>query len=303
MSTEPASQTGHFADRLNAACLAKQSRLVVGLDPHWSLIPEEFKRARAQAGAGEIISGFLIRAVDACLEHAVAFKPQVAFFEEFGAAGFQALERVVQHLASKGALIIMDGKRNDIGSTAAAYARAYFGDGDGPGAFPSDALTVNAYTGEDGIRPFLQKPGKGIFVLVKTSNPSSGQFQDLKDAAGESLAEKIAGAVSDWNRQTLGGSGYGNVGAVVGATYPEHMRALRRLLPQSILLVPGYGAQGGSLDAVRAAFREDGLGAVINSSRGVLFPEDLRARGFPAIEDAARRARSEINRLLTSSGK
>ena len=298
MSTGKASNTGHFADQLNAVCLAKKSRLVVGLDPHWNLIPPDFKIACSNAGTGEIISRFLIKTVDACLEHAAAFKPQIAFFEEFGVAGFEALAKVVRHLLAKQALIIMDGKRNDIGSTAAAYARAYFGDENGPGAFPSNALTVNAYTGEDGIRPFLRKPEKGIFVLVKTSNPSSGQFQDVENKDGESLAERVARTVAEWNRETLGSSGYGNVGAVVGATYPEHMRKLRRLLPQSVLLVPGYGAQGGSLEAVRAAFNQDGLGAVINSSRGILFPEDWPERGFSAIKDAAHRARTEINRLL-----
>lgn len=300
MTTSPAHQGNHFADRLNAACLAKQSRLVVGLDPHWDLIPHDFKDTCPSEDHGETISRFLIKAVDACLEHAVAFKPQIAFFEEFGPAGFHALDRVVKHLVARKALIIMDAKRNDIGSTAAAYARAYFGDEERPGVFPSDALTVNAYTGEDGIRPFLEKAGKGIFVLVKTSNPSSGQFQDVENKERETLAELVARAVTHWNQATIGSSGYGNVGAVVAATYPEHMRKLRLLLPQSVLLVPGYGAQGGSREAVRAAFNKDGLGAVINSSRGILFPEDWPARGFSALEDAAHRARLEINHILTN---
>ncbi len=287
----------HFADRIIEVCREKDSRLVVGLDPHWNLIPSSFKGAHGQDAVADIIGDFLIRAVDACAEHAVAFKPQLAFFEQFGLPGFEALTRVLEALRDRNALVIMDGKRNDIGSTAAAYATAYFGNGQRAAPFPADALTVNPYLGRDGIQPFLEHREKGIFVLVKTSNPSSGDFQDVATAEGKSFAHLVAQSVHVWGEPGVGDSGYSNVGAVVGATWPEHMVALRRTMPKALILVPGYGAQGGSEDAVRAAFRDDGLGALINSSRGILFPRGLEVRGFEAVATAALTARQHINSL------
>ena len=281
----------HFADHIHEVCLKKKSRLVVGLDPHWDLIPETFKKPGL--GPGRVIGDFLSGVVGAVVQHAVALKPQIAFFEQFGVEGLKALTRVLETARSLNATVIMDAKRNDIGSTAAAYARAFFAE-DRSG-FPADALTVNAYLGEDGIRPFLQYRGKGLFVLVKTSNPSSGEFQDLRLEGGGALADRLAMAVRGWNEATIGESGYGNVGAVIGATYPEHMAALRTVMPRSIFLVPGYGAQGGSADAIRAAFNPDGLGALINSSRAVLFPADANQSGFKAVADAAEKAKDQIN--------
>lgn len=288
----------HFADRLIQRCHERNSRLVVGLDPHWDRIPASFKRGFAPDDYCGVISGFLTHVIDVTHEHAVAFKPQIAFFEQFGLAGMEALDKVLAHLRVRHCLVLMDGKRNDIGSTAAAYARAFFGQGDQPAGFPSDALTVNAYLGSDGIKPFLQSPNHGIFVLVKTSNPSSGEFQDMKFGSGASLSQTMAAAVRQWNEPTIGESGYGNVGAVIGATYPEHMAALRREMPCSLILVPGYGAQGGSAQAVKAAFNEDGLGALINSSRGILFPAEFEKTGFEAIREAACDAREDINRIV-----
>ena len=288
----------HFADRIIEVCRQKQSRLVVGLDPHWQRIPDSFK-ARFQPGDRRgPLTDYFSRVVERCLPHAVAFKPQIAFFEQFGIQGLSALGDLLSLIRERDGLVIMDAKRNDIGSTAAAYARAYFGDDHLPAAFPSDALTINAYLGEDGVLPFLTRPGKAVFVLVKTSNPSSGRFQDLVLQSGEPLADSLADAVSLWNHPTRGRSGYGNVGAVIGATYPEHMRRLRCLLPHALLLVPGYGAQGGSDDAVRAAFNEDGLGALINSSRAILFPEGFEREGFDAVERAARDTKDRINLLI-----
>ena len=289
----------HFADRVLEVCREKNSRLVVGLDPHWALIPDSAKRSPSEGGVLETLSSFLGGAVDACLPHAAAFKPQIAFFEQFGLDGLRALTRVLDRIRKGGGLVIMDAKRNDIGSTAQAYARAFFGAPDHAPPFPSDGLTLNAFLGYDGVAPFVENPEKGVFVLVKTSNPSSGKFQDLALEGGGTVSTAVADSVRSWNEKTLGQSGYGNIGAVIGATYPDHMRSLRVRMPQSLILVPGYGAQGGAEDAVRAAFNPDGLGALVNSSRGILFPPDWDAKGFAAVEDAAVQAKRNINRLAS----
>jgi len=287
----------HFADRIIKTCEEKKSRLVVGLDPHWALIPDAFKQEHGP-NPGAVIAAYMCQVVAVCAPVAVAFKPQIAFFEQFGVPGFQALQQVLEEIRKQGALVIMDAKRNDIGSTAKAYASAYFGSEQLPAAFESDSLTVNAYLGKDGIAPFLEKPEKGIFALVKTSNPSSGDFQDVKIEGGETLAERVAATLNQWNEPTIGQSGYGNAGAVVGATWPEHMKLLRDKMPRSLILVPGYGAQGGSTDGVRVAFNPDGYGALINSSRGILFPPDLAENGFKAVANAASAARKDINRAI-----
>ena len=288
----------HFADRLIETCRAKDSRLVVGLDPHWDQIPAGFKADFSSGTIEEIIVAYLTEAVDVTLEVACAYKPQIAFFEQFGLAGMRAFSRVLEHLRSRDAIVLTDAKRNDIGSTAAAYARAFFGDETLPAGFPSDALTVNGYLGSDGIAPFLKHPDHGIFVLVKTSNPSSGELQDMALEGGGSVAEQMARRVHDWNTPTLGATGYGNAGAVIGATYPDHMKRLRARMPQSLILVPGYGAQGGDEAAIRAAFNPDGLGALINSARGILFPTEVATRGFTAVAESARRAHRHIRSLV-----
>lgn len=288
-----------FADRILSLCQSKNSRLVVGLDPHWDLIPESFKCGFNETQTAALLSGYMNNVIDVTHDHAVAYKPQIAFFEQFGLAGLTALKEVLDHLHHLQCPVIMDAKRNDIGSTAAAYARTFFGDKQLPAAFPSDALTVNGYLGADGIKPFLQKNENGIFVLVKTSNPSSGDLQDAAFADGTTVAERMADLLETWTGDQVGSFGYGNVGAVVGATYPKHMIALRRRMPRCLFLVPGYGAQGGSADAVKAAFDARGLGALINSSRGILFPGDFEAKGFEAVREAAVEAKTDINRILS----
>lgn len=286
----------HFADRIIERSKSINSRLVVGLDPHWHMIPASHKKADREPG---VIAGDYMRSVvEATHQQAVAFKPQIAFFEQFGVTGMQALVDLLKFMHELGVPVIMDGKRNDIGSTAAAYARAFFGDDQLMPAFPCDALTINGYLGLDGIQPFLLKPTHGIFVLVKTSNPSSGDFQDLKLASGETLAERVASQLEVWNRDHIGESGYGLCGSVVGATYPEHMRHLRQIMPSSLILVPGYGAQGGDAEAVRSAFKADGTGALINSSRGICFPKAFDSQGFKAVAAAAEAARVDIQNIV-----
>ncbi|MCB1043194.1 MAG: orotidine-5'-phosphate decarboxylase [Acidobacteria bacterium] len=284
----------HFGDRLVGVVEQKHSRLVVGLDPHWHLIPESFRQKR-KGDIYTVIVDYMTGVVDATYPFAAAFKPQLAFFERFGPRGMEALQAVIQVVKKHDGIVIMDGKRNDIGSTAEAYASAYLQDSEFETPYPSDAITLNALLGSDSIHPFIQHQQHGVFVLVKTSNKHSGEFQDLMLSSGETLSDRLAKAVEAWTEPLRGASGYGTVGAVVGATYPRHMARLRKLMPHSWILVPGYGAQGGSLDAVRAAFNKDGLGALVSSSRAICFPHP--DADFAEVRDAAKDACSEINRL------
>lgn len=288
----------HFADELIQRCREMNSRLVVGLDPHWSLIPDSFKRAFPEDQVEAMLVDYFSKVVEVSLDVAVMFKPQSAFFEQFGLEGMRALQRLIWNIHQLGGKVLMDAKRNDIGSTAEAYAATYFGKESSPAPFPSEALTVNGYLGSDGLLPFQKCLDRGIFVLVKTSNPSSGELQDLALADGRTVSEAMADQVQQMAAQTMGTSGYGNTGAVVGATYPEHMKSLRQRMKNALLLVPGYGAQGGDEAAITAAFDRTGMGALINSSRGICFPKDFADRGFDAIRDAALAARDHINRLL-----
>ncbi len=319
---------GHFADRLVAKVLARQSHVVVGLDPRLDLLPAHLvNRCRKEFGsthqaAAMAIFEFNRQIIDAVADLAPAVKPQMAFYEEYGAAGIEALHLTVNYAKRKGLLVILDGKRNDIGSTAEAYARAYLG-GDGETAIGShatqaggaDAVTVNAYLGEDGVEPFISYgPEKGTFILVKTSNPSSGQLQDLFVGPGEHpaqhlrpLYEVVAGLVDQWGRDLVGKSGYSSVGAVVGATYPEVARRLRDIMPRAYFLVPGFGAQGATAADAAAAFNDDGLGALVNVSRAVIYAYRNNPGYNTANHDgagevdfaaAARKAVQEINRQI-----
>lgn len=299
-----------FADRVLAAVNKKQSALVVGIDPALERLPASLLNEARRGGggtyaaAGRALSRFGIELLHAAAPYAVAIKPQLAYFERYGSYGLQALEEIVAAARAAGLLVIADGKRNDIGSTAEAYAAAYLGD-DSPLAV--DALTVNAYLGSDGVEPFLQlcrKNGRGIFVLVKTSNPSSGQFQDLK-LEDEPLYRHVARAVETWT-QPVGAGGYGVCGAVVGATYPRQLAELREAMPHAMFLVPGFGAQGGTADDVAAAFSpETGYGALINSSRAIMYAYEKKddVPFTQAQADAARAARDAINEALDRSGR
>ncbi|MBI2478460.1 MAG: orotidine-5'-phosphate decarboxylase, partial [Planctomycetia bacterium] len=199
-------------------------------------------------------------------------KPQAAFFEQVGVPGMAALAETISYAREKGLLVILDGKRNDIGSTAAAYADAYLGSPE-ISAWGADALTVSPYLGEDSLTPFVEvaeQRGAGVFVLVKTSNPGGGMFQDIRDRDG-AVYEHVARQVESLNAASVGVSGYGAVGAVVGATYPEQLSELRSVMPHAWFLVPGYGAQGGTAADVAGAFDANGLGAIVNNSRGIIF--------------------------------
>jgi orotidine-5'-phosphate decarboxylase len=258
--------------------------------------------------AADAVGRFAREVVEAVADTVPAVKIQMAFFEIFGAPGLRVLEDITFHAEESGLVVIADGKRNDIGSTAQAYATGYLGEFDvGPhrvGAYAIDALTVNAYLGTDGIKPFLEMCdafGKGIFVLVKTSNPSSGELQDL-EVEGVPLFERMAGLVSGWGEPRLGEKGYASVGAVVGATYPEQGTRLREQLPHTLFLLPGYGAQGAKAEDLGPLFGADGRGAIVNSSRGVIFAyerEPYKSRFGEknwqgAVEAAAKDAAAEL---------
>lgn len=268
------------ADQLQSAIDHTRSIACVGLDPRPSLLPavvvEEALKAHGDTAAG-VAAAFLAfnrGLIDAVVGHCAAVKPQVACYEAYGHAGLRALEETVAYARSKGIPVIADAKRNDIGSTAEHYQQAFLGAAPGlreatiPG-LGADWLTINGYLGSDGVKPFLTGSG-GVFVLVKTSNPSSGELQDQPMRDHAAVMEAMALLVAGWGAGRVGECGLNDVGAVVGATYPAQAKRLRHLMPDTFFLVPGYGAQGGSARDALAGAREDGRGVLVNSSRGII---------------------------------
>jgi len=264
--------TTHFADRLAEAVERKRSQLVVGLDPRVDLLPVEL-RGEAQLGraaAAAAVERFCRGLVDAVSPYVVAVKPQVAFFEALGADGIQALEGICAYSRSAGLQVIADGKRGDIGSTARAYATAFL-EGEPPLA---DALTVNPYLGRDSLEPFLaacRREGAGIFCVVKSSNSGSVDVQDLALSDGRPVWQHVAELVRDCGEDLLGERGLSAVGAVIGATHPRAVGEARRLLPRSVLLLPGVGAQGATPADVARAFTSGPASALVNVSRDVIY--------------------------------
>ena len=278
--------------------------VVVGLDPMLSYIPDQVKQKAFEEygetleGAAEAIWQFNKAIVDATYDLIPAVKPQIAMYEQFGVPGVAAYKKTVDYCKSKELLVIGDIKRGDIGSTSEAYAVGHLGTvqvgSKTYAGFDEDFATVNPYLGSDGVNPFLKvcnECDKGIFVLVKTSNPSSGEFQD-QSVDGTPLYELVARKVVEWGEQSMDGS-YSNVGCVVGATYPEMGKVLRKLMPHTFILVPGYGAQGGKAADLVHYFNSDGLGAIVNSSRGIIaaYKQEKYARfGAENFSDASREA-------------
>ena len=282
--------------------------IVVGLDPMLNYIPEQVqKKAFAEygetlEGAAEAIWQFNKEIVDKTYDLIPAVKPQIAMYEQFGLPGLAAFKKTVDYCKEKGLVVIGDIKRGDIGSTSAAYAVGHIGKvkvGSKTYApFDEDFVTVNPYLGSDGVNPFIKvckEEKKGIFVLVKTSNPSSGEFQDrqIADAGNRPLYEVVGEQVAKWGETHMGDT-YSYVGAVVGATYPEMGKVLRELMPKTFILVPGYGAQGGKGADLVHFFNEDGLGAIVNSSRGIIcaYQKDPYKEKFSPVDyaDASRQA-------------
>ena len=262
----------------------RKAPVVVGLDPNLKFIPGHLlKKAVSENGetleaAAEAVLAFNKAIIDATYDLIPAVKPQIAMYEQFGIPGLMAYKETVDYCHEKGLIVIGDVKRGDIGSTSEAYATAHLGEvkiGDKSiRPFDEDMATVNPYLGTDGVKPFVDvcnKWDKGIFVLVKTSNPSSGEFQDqiIENSGSRPLYELVADKVREWGEASMDGA-YSNVGAVVGATYPEQGERVRKLMPNACILVPGYGAQGGKASDLKAFFNKDGLGAIVNSSRGII---------------------------------
>lgn len=278
--------------------------VVVGLDPMLDYVPEYIRSGAFEEygetleGAAEAIWQFNKAIVDATYDLIPAVKPQIAMYEQFGIPGLSAFAKTCDYCKSKGLVVIGDIKRGDIGSTSGAYATGHLGKvqvgSKQYSGFSEDFVTVNPYLGTDGVKPFVdvcKEENKGIFVLVKTSNPSSGEFQDqLID--GTPLYEMVARKVVEWGEECMGDS-YSNVGCVVGATYPEMGKVLRKLMPKTYILVPGYGAQGGKAEDLVHYFNADGLGAIVNSSRGIIAAykqEKYASYGEKNFADASRQA-------------
>ncbi|MBQ7766698.1 MAG: orotidine-5'-phosphate decarboxylase [Lachnospiraceae bacterium] len=279
--------------------------IVVGLDPMMKFIPESIKKnafaeyGETLAGAAEAIWQYNKGLIDAIYDLIPAVKPQIAMYEQFGVEGLIAYKKTLDYCKEKDLVIIGDIKRGDIGSTSSAYATGHLGKitigGNTYAPFDEDFATVNPYLGSDGVKPFIdvcKEEKKGIFILVKTSNPSSGEFQDrLID--GKPLYEWVGRKVDEWGADCMGSNGYSYVGAVVGATYPEMGKILRDIMPKSYILVPGYGAQGGKGADLVHFFNKDGLGAIVNSSRGIIAAyqnEKYASFGEASYADAARQA-------------
>jgi orotidine-5'-phosphate decarboxylase len=270
----------NFADRLIDAVRKKGNPCIVGLDPRIDLMPDFITAGRetpSRENFRAIISDFHELVLDTVAGLVPAVKPQLAFYEQYGLGGTEAYVKTVQAARDRGLQVIADGKRNDISSTAEAYARAFLS----PTDFEADSMTVTPYLGRDSLVPFVDacsKHAKGLFVVLKTSNPGSRDFQDQPLASnGRPLYEAIAAIINELGKNLIGESGYSSIGAVVGATFPEDGRRLRALMPQAIILVPGYGAQGGSARSAAACFHENGLGALVSSSRGITYSFSDRA--------------------------
>lgn len=277
----------HFAERLLEAIEEKQSPTCVGLDPVYTQLPKQIREIAAHSGSklpehAAAVNEFCQVVIDIVAPHVPAVKLQMAYFELCGPAGLEAYHRVADYAREQGLIVIGDIKRADIGPTSEALASAYLDevyvtdDSGEEKAVSVDAVTVNPYFGIDGIRPFINKArinGQGVFVICRSSNPSAGEIQDVSDADGRRVFERLAMKCNEWANlpECVGESGYSLLGAVVGATYPAEAVELRQVMPNSIFLVPGYGAQGGSADDCAAAFHDDGWGALVTSSRGIIY--------------------------------
>lgn len=308
----------HFSDRLDAAVRKKGNPICLGLDPRFDQLPKSIvnaarkKHGKTPRAVAAAFVAFNRALIDELADIVPICKPQVAFYEEFGWEGMRAYTETIRYAHKKGLLVISDAKRGDIGNTAQAYARAHLGGGESFGkknaGFDADALTVNPYMGRDTLEPYLsvETHGRGIFVLVKTSNPGSGDLQDLNTADGKPIREIVAGMVHALGQKHRGTCGLTDVGAVVGATYPQEARRLRELMPETIFLIPGYGAQGGTAVDAIAGFRSDKRGAIVNNSRGIIFAykQEPYASQFgekkfaPAARAATEKMAKELNAAL-----
>ena len=267
-----------ITDKLIDGIIAMQNPTCVGLDTLFDYLPDEMRAgAKTFEDVSERVLEFNKKIIDSVCDIVPSVKVQIAYYEMYGVAGMKAYYETLRYAAEKGLVVIADAKRNDIGSTASCYAKAFLGETQVNDeiikAFPSDYVTVNGYLGSDGIVPFVEqceKHDKGIFVLVKTSNPSGAEIQNMVLDNGMPMYEYVGGLVEKWGESTIGKYGYSAVGAVVGATHPTEAARLRAVLPHTFFLIPGYGAQGGNAEMLKSCFGANGLGGVVNNSRGIL---------------------------------
>ena len=304
-------------DRLITKIAQTQNPTVAGLDPKLAYIPSYIKEecfakyGKTLEGAAAALLEFNKGLIDALCDIVPAVKPQAAYYEMYGWQGVKALHDTIAYAQEKGMFVITDGKRNDIGATMEAYATAHLGEveveGESFAPFGADALTVNGYLGTDGIKPLLKvcnEKDAGIFVLVKTSNPSSGELQDRELADGDTIYRAMGKMCESWGEELPGKYGYSGVGAVVGATYPAQLEELRKAMPHTFFLVPGYGAQGGAADDVAPAFDKRGLGAIVNSSRGIMCAwQKEKCAGSEYAAAARREAERMRGQLMERIGK
>lgn len=281
----------NFADQLVKEIAGKDSRVCVGLDPVFEKLPKEY------AGAGdpaEATFDFNKRIIDSVKDHCVIVKPNMGFYLALGENGWSVLKKTVSYAKNQGLLTLVDGKVGDIGNTSQAYSYALYQH------LECDAATVNPFHGSDSVKPFLDYcgKGKGVFMLCKTSNPSSVEFQGLKTSGGKNLSDEIAEKIVEWAESGLGESGYSSVGAVVGANSPSEAAKLRNAMKKQFFLVPGYGAQGGDAQSVRNCFNKDGLGAIVNASRSVLYASSGKDFADAAAKEA-RKMKNEINSAVS----
>ena len=298
-----------FADRMIAAIEERDAPCVVGLDPVLEYIPEGFLRACDLNRDGDleerarILEAYCLLTLEAIADLVPAVKPQSAYFELYGSYGMRALERCIETAREMGLLVLLDGKRGDIGPTSRAYAEAYLARAPRR-PWEVDCMTLSPYLGEDSLAPFVEVAlanDKGLFVCVRTSNPGADATQLLEMRDGRLLYEVVADLVRAFDAPSVGTRGFGSIGAVVGATQPEAAAKLRTRLPQTLFLVPGYGAQGGSLDTVRACFTSKGRGALVNSARAVMFPERFGGQRAPSEKDAIRAAARDFVGAIRSA--
>lgn len=295
-----------MTDSLIEKIIAMQNPTCVGLDTVLDYLPDDMKEGSSDfKTASERIFEFNKNIVDSVCDIAPAVKVQIACYEMYGEYGIKCYIDTVKYAKSRGMFVIADAKRNDIGNTAGFYAKAYLGATTVAGglsrAVEADFLTVNGYLGTDGIKPFTDEckaNGKGIFVLVKTSNPSSGEFQNLKLEGGKTIYEYMGGLVEKWGEDSVGKYGYSSVGAVVGATHPEEAEILRGEMGHTFFLIPGYGAQGGNSQMLRCCFDKRGLGGIVNNSRGIICAYKKAGGTY---YEAARKATADMQKDLSSA--
>lgn len=303
----------NYADRLLSAIEKKDSPCIVGLDPQLDLMPDfiridvqEMPRPDAVRCAITRFNQTVLEAVNTVVP---AVKLQIAFYEQYGLPGLQAFQDSINAARDLGLIVIVDAKRNDISSTAQAYANAFLGRtnifGESEAIFDVDCITVSPFLGRDSLVPFINacaEYGKGIFILVKTSNPGSVDLQDHTLAGtGERLYKSLAKTVDDCGNKVVGESGYSSIGAVVGATFPEEARELRRLMPRAIILVPGYGAQGGTAEGAAACFNSDRRGAVVNASRSIIYSHDRQDISIDDFRKTVRRSAEEMSKEVNAA--